>query len=557
MRSKAILGVLMVFLWVSAAWAKGQVEFTAKLVRVDDSTSSQPSLVVRLTEDREIPVRVSPTTQVRNENGMSAGLRALRAGDRLKIEGVFTDTGLLAVEVEVEDDGLGFELEGEIEGIDDSRRGVVIGGVTFEASGEVEIRGENDQLLPFSSLTTGQNVKISGDLSQGTLSLREIRLSPPSQGKIRLRGKVLEAESNRVLVKIPGNLAVPVQIETETEIRGPLAEGSEVEIHGRFTPALGVRADRVEVEDVFQLLPDEVRMDFNQTRRVDFLLATALPTDATVQLTSRNAAVARPVQTSVTLPAGSLTGSFMVTSLGVEGETAIDVVAGSLAAALKVEVERDQPGADDNGNGNENELLEIRWNPRSIVSGPFGPRQVQLELNGAAPEDLTIPLSLKEGSPDIVSFPASVQILQGDRSASVTIQVHDRTGRAKVRAKLPNSLGGDTDDLEIELESEPEAAQLELDWIPDSLELRPNQQAVATLRLSGPAPVDLEAVVSLRDGDAGLVGGVPNRIMFRRGDSEVSLAVSAGTATGEVRFRAALPVQFGGGQDDLKIRVRQ
>ncbi len=538
-------------LWSQASAAiPSQVEFSAKLVQVDKTAPGAGTLVMKVTDQQSLQVRVVPSTEVRDENEIRVDLDTLRPGDTLKVHAIVTDQGFLATEVEIEEDAAEFELKGEIETINRSNRTISVAGVTLIVPETAEIRDDRGALLSLSEIERGWFVKAEG-MAGSSPVLSELRVLPPRPARIRLEGRAVEATRDRLLLEIPGSIRVPVLLNQETEISGSLAVGARLDVRGRLTPGLSVQAERIEIEKLLRLVPDEIHLDLHSTGRVDFVLGQPLASDSTLQLASRNPSVAVPVFPSLDLPAGTLTGSFDVMSMGVEGRTVIDASltgAQTLAAFLEVEVESEQ--GDDNGN----ELLEIRWNPRKITSA--GARDVRLELNGPAPEDLTIPLSLKEGAPGLVSFPDSVQIPAGERAATVSISVADQTGRVKVRARLPLSLGGDTDDLEVELEGQQEA-RLELEWSPDDIELQPNQQSVVTLRLDRPAPFDTEVVISVKEGDPNVVNGMPGAALFPAGQSVVQFTLVSPGLTGEVRFRAALPVQLGGDSDELKVRVRR
>ncbi len=552
MKSKTI-AIALAFFWFwnqATAATPSQVEFSAKLTRVEKSAPRAGILVMKVTDQQSLELRVTPSTEVRDENEIHVDLDTLRPGDTLKVEAIVTDQGFLATEVEIEEDASQFELKGEIETIRTTNRTIVVAGVTLAVPATTEIRDDRGGLLSFSEIERGWFVKAEG-MAGATPVLSELRVLPPRTARIRLEGKAVEATRNQLLLEIPGAIRVPVLINEDTQINGSLAVGARLDVRGRLTPGLLVQAERVEVEKPLRLVPDEIHLDIASTGRVDFVLGQPLLSDSTLELVSRNPSIAIPVPASLALPAGALTGSFDVMSMSVEGRTVIDASltgAQTLSAFLEVEVETEQ------GDDNQNELLEVRWNPRKITSA--GARDVRLELNGPAPEDLVIPLSLKDGVPGLVTFPDQVEIPAGERAATVPITVADQSGRVKVRARLPLSVGGDTDDLEIELEAENEA-RLELEWSPDDIELAPSQQVVVSLRLDRPAPFDTEVVISVKDGDPNVVMGVPATALFIAGQSQAQFTVVSSGLTGEVRFRAALPVQSGGDSDDLRVRVRR
>lgn len=110
---------------------------------------------------------------------------------------------------------------------------------------------------------------------------------------------------------------------------------------------------------------------------------------------------------------------------------------------LKVEIETE-----------EQQKLEVKWVPDEIKARPNETKTVKLRLDRSAPSDLTAVLTLKKGPSDLVEFPNEVNFTKGSSETSVLIKTKNSTGKVKIRAALPFSVGGDHDDLEIEVEKE-------------------------------------------------------------------------------------------------------
>ncbi len=556
-----ILGFLLLLLTaapgVSAQPAQAQIEFVATLEAVEPGTGGASVLRMRLTPDFAVRVRTSAATEIRDRNDLPLTIDDLAAGDTLKVEGFFLADAILAREIELTDAADEFELTGALEEVRPASRTIVLLGFPIEVPLTAEIEDAGGQPLQFADLRPGDVVKVEGQAQGGALVARQVKVGAgaPEFARVRFVGTIVEVGPSSILVEMPGAQRVLVEIEPQTVIRGSLVVGAAVEVRGRLTPSLAVAARLIEVLRAVRAIPDEVRMDFGQTRRVDLLLASPRDEATVLRLVSRDPALARVSPSQITIPAGGLTASFEIQSGNREGTTFVDVMLpaslGGGAVSVKVEVESDQP--DDNPLP---ELVEVKWNPRKIESGPTGPRQVSLTLTRTVAQSLTVALFLKEGDPASVSFPSKVVIPAGSRSVALEISIHQLGGRTKIRAQLPSGVGGDTDDLEIDTRDQ-QAQRLDLRWRPDDLELAPGGRGTVELRIDQPAPFDFEVPIVLRDGDPGVASGVPASVAFRQGESSVRLTIRAGQQEGRVRYRATLPFQLGGRSDDLDVEVER
>ena len=544
-----------------------QVEFTAR-IQSAQRTGNIVVLTMELTPDFSLPVRVTSNTEVKDENNQDASPDVLVPGALAKIEGIFTDQGLLALEAKITDDASEVEVTGSIESVADLGAGsfqIEVLGFLFTVTPATEVSDSLGNQLFASDLQVGQLVKVEGMANGDQLLARQVKLrsAAPGFATISVEGVVSEINGAQILISIQGGVSALAEVNAQTEIEGVLALGARVRVTGVMNNDLFISARRIQVLDLFRLLPDELRLDFAQTGRVDLVLAAVAAEDLTFALVSRNSSVATPLSASLTVPAGSLTASFSVLSGSIEGRTFVDVEAppqlGGVVRALEVEVESDlddDPDDPDGPDDPDEQELEIRWSPRKIQNASAGPLQVELQLNQPAPQDLLISIFLKDGNPGLASFPDSVMILQGSTTAGVLLQILSTTGEAKIRAALPN--GGDTDDLELEFANPDQAEELEIGWNPDDLRLDPGGSATVQLRLDRPAPTDLTVVISVKDGDPSLVEDFPSEIQFLAGQSQLSLLVkTVAGREGKVRFRAALPFEFGGEDDELKIETRR
>ncbi|HSR51731.1 MAG TPA: DUF5666 domain-containing protein [Acidobacteriota bacterium] len=555
--------------WTAAA--PSQVEFSATLVRIDSDPTLGDTLIMGVTPEAELAVRVTPSTEIRDLQNLPIGVGALETGSVLKIEGIFTDVGILAQEVKVTDDETQFELRGLIESVDAQARTVSLLGFTLEVSPSAQIRDRAGNPIPFDDLQAGDRVKAEGVILAASIEAREITLltGQLAFAEIEFEGRVERIEGDRLFVSIQGvSGEVPVTVAPSAELRGDIVEGAQVEVKGLLNPDLTVTASRVRVLRPFQAVPDELRMDFGQTRRVDVVLRNALAEDLVLSISSRNASGAQPSVDTLTIPAGTLSAPFEVTSGSFEVTTFVDITApvamGGFTETVKVEVETDNDNGCDDSSGDDSggcddnptgQLVEIKWSPDKISGQGNRSVEVSLLLTRTLQEDVEIILFLKDGKSALVSFPSMMMIAAGERVVRFPVEIGSGPGRAKVRAALPASVGGDTDDLEIDLRAQ-QQEKVELSWRPqDDLELQPGQSASVTLALDRPAPFDFSVAILVDKGDPALVSGVPSEIFFPQGSMAQTINVTAGDAPGKVEFEAQAPFSLGGDRESLKIEI--
>lgn len=555
------LFTLCVSLAPSIRAAPSQVEFSATLVDIDSDPTLGDTLIMGVTPESELAVRVTGATEIRDLQNLPIGVEGLDIGSVLKIEGIFTNVGILAQEVKVTDDDKEFELRGLIEAINSQARTLSLLGFTVSVSPGAEIRDRAGSRIPFEDLQIGARVKVEGAILPDSIEAREVTLltGQLAFAEIEFEGQVRRIVGQELFVSIPGVTGeVPVTIDAAAEILGDVVEGAQVEIKGVLNPDLTVTALRVRVLRPFQAMPDEVRMDFSQTRRVDVVLRNALSEDLVLAISSRNPAAAQPSVDRLTIPAGMLSAPFEIASGNFETTTFVDIMAsvemGGFVESVKVEVESDN---NDDGPGDDPpfELTEIKWSPDKISGQGNRTVEVSLLLTRVLLQDVDIQLFVKDGDAALVEFPEMLMIAAGERVVRFEVVIGAGPGRVKVRAALPASVGGDTDDLEVDLRAQ-QQEKVELNWRPeDDLELAPGQSVEVTLALDRPAPFDFSVAIRLDKGDPTLVEGVPSEIFFPAGSSSQSITVVAGDREGEVEFEAQAPFSLGGDEESLKIEI--
>ncbi|GAB4254029.1 MAG: hypothetical protein Kow00109_29590 [Acidobacteriota bacterium] len=559
MKRKYLLGVA-VLAWV-VSWSVGRaapVEFTARIAAV--TTEGETTVLsMEVTPAVTIPVLVTALTEIKDQNGLPADAGALVPGVEIKVEGLFTASGVLALELELVG-GQEFELKGQITAVDPAGAIELLGFTVFVPE-TARIQGPRGEPLSFSDLVAGMNVKVEGTTSGEDLVATHIKQLPAdaAYARISFLGTIREMnpDAGTLLVRLEGDLDVLVQVTNETEIRGELSLGALVKVSGVISPELLVTAYRIQVVSLVRCSPDELHLGFGESAEVTVVLRQALTEDLVLALSSSHPDVAAPDSESLTIPAGELTATFLVTAGSAEGRTTIQVTLpdsyGGGGCAVKVEVEED--GDDDGGE------LEVRWSPRVIEAAPHEVRRVALHLSRPAPEELEVALSQTEGPDGLVRFPESVTFAAGRQVVHFVIEVLQE-GRGSLEAALPEDLGGDTDTLKIDVKHPP-MVKLKLHWRPDEVELAPGGEAPVMLVLERSVPEDVEVTIAAVGGDPTLFTGdpsldaLPMTVVFPAGSTELAFSFVAGDRAGRLKLRAALPRTYGGDHDDLSLKVEK
>ncbi len=540
-----------------AAWvipATTQVEFIASLQNISTGADGVTVLTMQLTPTISVPVRVTDDTEIKDDSDLPISTLDLAAGMVLKIEGVFTPAGILAEEIEIQQDGAQFEIRGVITEVtpDGGGGSIVVSDFPIQVPDSAEIRSQHGDPLMFDDLAVGQFARVSGSVQGDQLVASRVTIRRPFDGfaRIRLQGVISEIINDATFtVMVDGGVSAQVEINEDTEIRGVLAVGALVRVDGTLTESLSVLARRIVVIPPIRIAPKELELEPGETGPVSLILLAPRDEDTVFDLVSTNPDIATPSVDSLTIPAGELTASFDVAAGDEEGEAFIEVSTEGFEGRVKVEVgtEDEEPPVTD---------LRLRWEPRVIHAAPNGSREVRLRINDRAPEDLLVTISRESGTEDLLSFPEEVTIPAGSKEVRLVLTFLGSQGNAVLRAVLPDSVGGDQDDLEIALRPD-HVEKLEIEFNPESLRLSPGETGKVHLNLDRPAPFDLEVLITPQGGNAAVALGVPTRVTFLEGEPSVMMEFTAGTQPGKRNLRAALPVQVGGDSAELEIEVKR
>ncbi|MDA2934588.1 DUF5666 domain-containing protein [Acidobacteria bacterium AH-259-D05] len=553
---KRILFFSFILIFSTLAYAADeQFEFVAAVTNVTPEGDDGAVLTMSLVTGFDITVRVTSETEIKDDNEDPLTVADLEIGLVLEVEGIFTDGAILAREIEVTDDERDFEIRGMIEAIGD--REITVHGFMIMVPLDAEIKDAAGNPLDFSDLKVDQLVKVEGSVDETLIASEvKVRISEEPTTRVRFEGIVLEVVNPPegsddlpfILVQIEGDATAKVQIRAETEIKGDLAVGVLVRVIGTLADDLSVNARRIIVKRLLQLSPDELEMRLNQTRRVEVILRSPRDADVELTLTVDPLDLVELSTNTVMIPAGKITGFFEVTSGATAGEALITVTTPEgLAITLEVEVEDREERRE--------EELEIEWRPDEIRLATGGTQSVRLVLNQPSSVELMVQLTLKEGVPGSVEFPATVTFGVGEirKVVDITAGSDPSDDEIKIRATLPDDV--DHDDLEVEIRGEQreEREELEIRWEPDEIEAEVNQELSADLVLDRPAPSAFSAILTIEEG-SDVVELLTGDVQFEKDSTSATVRMTT-RGPGKAKIKAALPFRLGGDETDLVVEV--
>ncbi|HOM99205.1 MAG TPA: hypothetical protein PLM33_03015 [Acidobacteriota bacterium] len=134
----------------SSVVSAAPVEFTARIdaASVEGETTL---LTMQVTPAATLPVLVTGLTEIKDRNGLPAGVDALVPDLEVKVGGLFTASGVLALEIEIVG-GREFELKGQIQVVDTQGRTMQVLGFVIEVPEAARIQGPRGESLTFAEL---------------------------------------------------------------------------------------------------------------------------------------------------------------------------------------------------------------------------------------------------------------------------------------------------------------------------------------------------------------------------------------------------------------------
>ena len=304
-----------------------QIEFVAQVteVNVDPDNPAQGTLKVALILEADLQVLVDESTEIEDEDGDPLSLAEILVGSFVKVEGIFTPEGILAVDIKVGGEAKEFEVKGQIANIDTDNRKISVANIVILVPAEAEIKDASGAPLLFADLEVGQFVKVEGTFAGGQFVASEVKVIPAGAAvaRVKVEGFVSAMDSDSMQVTVEGVGPVAIQITPETDIRGDLALGKYVRVSGALDTDLSIIARKITVIPLLRLSPKKLKMGTEEARTIHAVLRVLQDADVELTLSSMAPEIADTSVTTLTIPAGTLNVMFEVQSGVTEGETEI------------------------------------------------------------------------------------------------------------------------------------------------------------------------------------------------------------------------------------------
>lgn len=550
----------LAFLFFSNVWG-APLEFYATVTAKTSPDSVNTILEVQVTPTVILQVAVTTVTELKDADGNPITIDEVNEGATVEVEAVHTPTGFLALEIQLQDIGEGFTIKGYLDEVDEAGGSIQVQGLSILTDEGTLLRDEDRNPITLEDLAVrlgeagslGLLVKVDGTYVDSGLLATRVRIEAGDRfARISLEGIIADVlPGDQLLLDLGGGTQATINILPSTQMVGDPVAGLFVRVIGQLAPDLTIDALRIRVVGLFELSPDEIEMDFAQTRDVTVLLRQPLEVDITLQISSADPSIASVSAESLTIPAGESSGVFQVTSGSSDGRTVITVAAGDAfggySRPLRVEVGE---------GGGSSHSPELQWTPSVVRAAPQGHVSVRLMLKyDPAEEDIPVHIELVDASSDLLlEFQADPQIAQGERSVGVELLFGAQTGSGKLVAHLPDEMGGGTAELDIDLRSNSQAP-LHLSWSDRKIDVAPETDFQVTLQLSRVAEEEILILITPVSGDRQILGSMEREVTVAPGAQTVDVSFGSSDVTGRVKLRAALPRELGGAHADLDITV--
>jgi hypothetical protein len=242
-----LMGLLGVSPYLAHGGSRGaDVTYRGPVTQIQQSAGGLGSVAVRLA-GFDLTAKINPETEI-ELNGDDAGLSGLCVGDFVKISGFFSESGIIAKEIEIHDsEASQWRLRGpitELFGMPDTVNVTVLN-VTFlvDSSTRIERRGSQEDLNP-SDLAVGIEVDARGAILGSELWAARLKIGnrDDDDNRVRFEGKIVSMDNSLALIDTEGGGLAVVRLNSSTIRKGSLHEGERVEVKGTLNEQLEVVA---------------------------------------------------------------------------------------------------------------------------------------------------------------------------------------------------------------------------------------------------------------------------------------------------------------------------
>ena len=209
-------------------------------------------------------VLTDASTRFEGEDDLILTFADFSVGQLVEVKGNSQADGLiLAIEIELEDDGpdggIEIEFKGLIESIDPDTQSMTVAGRLVETNAMTRFEGDDDAMLTFADFNAGQFVEVEGDLQpDGSVLAKKIELEDhdhDDENEIEFTGHVQSIDAANLSIVVEG---LVVLTDASTEFAGdgqPLSSfadlrvGQLVEVDGKLQDDGSILAKKIELED--------------------------------------------------------------------------------------------------------------------------------------------------------------------------------------------------------------------------------------------------------------------------------------------------------------------
>lgn len=389
-----------------------------------------------------------------------------------------------------------------------------------------EIRGEGDVELALADLTLDMLLRVEGIFAEGGILAKEITAINFGASRFSVRGIVESVDTTAQELKV---LGLVVKVTGETEIKDAdgevielagVQEGDVAWIEGEVTPE-GLVARQIRIRS----------LEFKPPRLVFEGIVTAVSEDQImVQLKGVDNIPVR-LTDETQIKGDPVVGAFV----RVSGTLASDL---SVTATKIIVFEALQLAPD-----------HLRMKPGQVMP-------VIIILRTHPEEDVTVGIESKDTA--IAEVSAATTIIPAGKIVGGFLVTAKAEGTTTIEVKLPDSLGGATAVLSVEVQTkgnEDKPGKADVRWQPDSIKIRTGLFSMSFLVLNRPAEADVIVPLTVQEGDGGLVEG-PTSVTIPAGKRIVPVVITAKSTPGKLVLRATLPEALGSDYADLKIEVK-
>lgn len=384
--------------------------------------------------------------------------------------------------------------------------GVSIGAAIITASAPSWTSGTTTVVVPGTLTLTPPSVSVK---STQTVTLN-VCLSAPAPAGLNVS---LSSENTSVATVQPSALIAAGQSCAPATVTGA-AIGSTI-IHASSLPAVADTTATINVQPLGTIsLTAPANLVVAQPTNIAVTLSTAAPAGGVTVILSSSNPNAVPVQSSIVIPAGSISVNVPVTAAGVGSATINGSATGWTSGAVTLQVT----------------ALTASFTPNSATV--TGTQNLSLCLSAAAV--VNINFTIGSSNPAVASAPSSAQVPVGQTCTTVAVTAGSTSGTTTITANAPTIAAPAS--ASITVKAEPPPTTPPISFVPGAVVLAPGASVKVQVSLANPAPGS--TFISLSSSDPDKVTVTPASFMIQQGQSSYPFVTINGVALGSATITA-------------------